>query len=197
MRRTPTDHWRPSASLSDRSSGRSRYLLGRLAAVLVASVALGACATSSNGSGTTSTSGPPGTSAELPPLAISRTGISTSFSVLFDLADASVAPKLAVVQDGPALSGAFAAAIRSPLAKLAGGAKVVAVTIEPVSGCSAELLPSPCAKVVYDILSPAGKVLLAKAVGFAIYQSGKWLVAKITICTLLELDNGGKVPAGC
>ena len=71
------------------------------------------------------------------------------------------------------------------------------VTIERGTACKNEFIPSPCAKVTYSILSPDGKVLLPNSGGLAIYEHGQWLVAKVTICTLLELENAGTVPPGC
>lgn len=117
--------------------------------------------------------------------------------MLFDLANPAVAPKLAVVQDGSQLSAAFQAAIASSLAKKAGGAKVATSQVLSATGCRNELLPSPCAKVDYSILAPGGSVLLAGSTGFAIESSGTWKVAKVTICTLLELESGGTVPPHC
>jgi len=117
--------------------------------------------------------------------------------VLFDLANPAIDPKLAVVQDGSALRAAFTAALKSPLAKTAGGASVSKITIEHGTACKNEFLPSPCAKVIYSILSPKGGVLLPNSGGLALYQSSRWLVAKVTICALLELEAAGVVPPGC
>jgi hypothetical protein len=109
--------------------------------------------------------------------------------VLFDLADPALAPKLAVIQDGSALKSAMTTALGSNLAKAAGGASV--------SSVRNEFLPSPCAKVTYDILSPKNTVLLPNSGGLAIYEKARWVVAKVTICTLLELEDAGAVPPGC
>ncbi len=158
-------------------------------------IALGLAGCSSSGTSTTTTA--PAVTTTLPSLTTSTADIKTAYSVLFDLANPAVAPKLAVVQDGPALKAAFTTALRSTLAKSAGGAKVSKVTIEHGAGCKNEFLPSPCAKVSYTILSPAGTVLLPSSGGLAVYQNARWLVAKVTICTLLELENGGAVPPGC
>lgn len=116
---------------------------------------------------------------------------------LFDLASPAIAPKLAAVQDGSSLRSAFAAALKSPLAKEAGGAHVLSVAIEGKATCSSKSLPSPCALVTYNVLSPSGSALLTNQKGFAVESGGHWLVSKMTICTLLTLDNGGTTPAGC
>jgi hypothetical protein len=178
----------------------------RRSAVLLAAIltlGLAACGSSSANSTTSSTTATttatttPPTSTTLPSLAASKADVAKAYSVLFDLANPAIAPKLAVVQDGPALRAAFTTALKSPLAKTASGASVSKVTIGQASTCKNEFLPTPCAKVVYDILSPGGKVLLPNAAGLAIYQNGRWLVARVTICTLLELENAGTVPPGC
>jgi len=133
----------------------------------------------------------------VPSAAQSAADIKRAFSVLFNLSDPAVAPKLAVVQDGSALRATFAKALKSTLAKEAHGARVVTLTMLGKASCQTEALPSPCAKVVYDILAASGKVLLANSAGFAVYQPPTWKVSKVTICTLLTLDNGNVAPSGC
>jgi hypothetical protein len=167
---------------------------------MLMAVGLAACGSSpaavstSTSSSTTSTTTVP---VHLPSLSASRAQITLAYSVLFDLSDPAVTPKLAVVQDGPTLKAAFTAAIHSALAAEAGGAKVLSVKVEQGTACTDDVLPSPCAAVVYDILSPAKAVLLSGSTGSAVYENSHWLVAKVTICALLTLDNGGKTPAGC
>ena len=69
------------------------------------------------------------------------------------------------------------------------------------SACTTAKLPSPCAKVSYDILGAGGTPLLAGQTGYAVDVSGKWLVAKVTICTLLGLfysaEGKSGSPPGC
>ena len=60
------------------------------------------------------------------------------------------------------------------------------VVIEQGAPCKNEFLPSPCAKVTYEILSPTHTVLLPATDGLAVYQQSKWVVAKLTICVLLK-----------
>ena len=168
-------------------------------------VLFGLAACSSSSTTTTTTTAAPGTTSTtaapvtttLPPTAASIAQIKMAYSVLFDLANPAIAPKLAVVQDGSTLRAAFTTALKSPLAKSAAGASVSKVTILHGAGCRTEFLPSPCAKVTYSILSPDGKALLPNAAGLAVYLNAKWLVAKVTICTLLELENAGTAPPGC
>jgi hypothetical protein len=157
-------------------------------------IGLAACG---GGAATTTSSTATSTSAPLPSAAVSKTDIGVSYTTLFDLSNPAVAPKLAVVQDGSSLKAAFTAAIKSKLAKEAAGATVLSVQVEQGMACTNEVLPSPCAVVVYNIFSPSKKVLLAGSKGSAVYESGHWLVAKTTICSLLTLDNGNKTPAGC
>jgi hypothetical protein len=154
----------------------------------VVALALAAC--SSSGTPATTTTSIPSPSA-------SAAAIRHAYAVLFDLADPALSPKLAVVQGGSALESAMKAALKSALAKTAAGATLSKVVIEHGSACKDEFLPSPCAKVTYDILSPTKAVVLRNAGGLALYQHGHWLVGKTTICTLLELENSGTVPRGC
>jgi hypothetical protein len=128
---------------------------------------------------------------------VSKADIERSYTTLFDLANPAVTPKLAVVQDGSMLKAAFTAALDSALAKEAGGATVLSVDVQEGAACSNQVLPSPCATVVYNIISPTKSVLLSGSKGGAVYAGGQWLVAKTTICSLLTLDNGGKIPTGC
>ena len=131
------------------------------------------------------------------PLSVSTAAIRQAYGVLFDLANPALGPKPAVIQNGSALKSAMKTALKSQLAASAGGASLSKVTVEEGSACKNEFLPSPCAKVTYDILSPSKTVVLRNAGGLALYEHGKWLVAKITICALLELENSGTVPPGC
>jgi len=123
--------------------------------------------------------------------------IKQAYQVLFDLANPALAPKLAVVQNGSSLEPAMKTALKSTLAKEAAGASISKVAVEAGAACSNELVPSPCAKVTYDILSPAHTVLLANTVGYAVYVQSRWLVAKATICALLDFENSGNVAPGC
>ena len=96
------------------------------------------------------------TTTTLPSPAASTAAIKHAYAVLFDLADPAVAPKLAVVQDGSALKSAMKTALKSGLAKEAAGATTQQGRRSSTgAACKNELLPSPCAKVTYDILSPA------------------------------------------
>jgi hypothetical protein len=187
----------PDLSKHVRARGR-RDLLSvapfKMAAIALVAVAFAACSSSSSTPTTTSTSVPPAT---LPPAAVSKADIEHAYTTLFDLADPAVPPKLLVVQDGSSLKAAFTAAIHSTLAHEAAGASVLSVTVHQGSDCSAKVLPSPCATVIYDILGPNKKPVLTGSAGSAVYVSGTWLVAKSTICTLLTLDNGGSTPSGC
>jgi hypothetical protein len=161
-----------------------------LVAVAVAVVAA-ACGGGSGG-GTATGSTEPATGAG------ATAAVRHAYSVLFDLADPAVPPKVAVVQDGQALRATLAKEIHSSLAKMAGGATVSAVRVESAGGCAAGALSSPCASVRYSILSTAGKPLLSDSKGWAVYVDGRWLVAKETICGLIALaSGGGSPPAGC
>jgi len=136
-----------------------------------------------------------------PSPAVSRNEISSSYATLFDLSNPHISPKVAVVQDGSSLRSTFANAVKLPLAKAASGATITKVNFLGKEGCSEGGIPYPCAKVTYDIMGTNGKPVLTGSTGYAVFEHGKWLVAKTTICGLLSLatSNGGKVstPPGC
>ncbi len=137
-------------------------------------------------------------STALPNAKTSQADISHAYSVLFDLSNPSVAPKIAVVQDGSSIKSSMAKELSSPLAKEASGATVNKVKILSASQCKAELLPNPCASVSYTITLPSlptGNMTGLK--GYAVYQSGKWLVSKQTICGLFSLASNGITLSGC
>lgn len=166
--------------------------------LVVAGLLLAAC--SSSGSSTTTTTSHPTTSSTTTTTVSAATvepEIRHAFSVLFNLSDPAIEPKLAVVQDGATLRQAIGDALKSTLAKAAGGAKVTSIKLKSGTACSAETLTSPCAAVVFDILSTSGSVLLPNSKGYSIEQGGHWVVTKTTICSLLTLANGGTAPKGC
>jgi hypothetical protein len=171
-----------------------------LSALLAAglSICLAACGSSGSPPGSTTTaSGSNSTTTTSISSASADAEIRSAYTTLFALDNPAVAPKLAAVQDGAQLKQAFVKELKSPLAKLAAGAKVLSITIEKGTSCRSEALPSPCAKVTYDILSPKHKPVLANSKGFAVYLNGRWLVAKTTICTLMSLANDNVMPKGC
>ena len=157
-------------SAHGRAHGRARSKLG---AVLVGVALLGAACGSSP--------------ARVSP-AKADAAIGHAFSTLFDFSNHSVTAKTAVVQDGGTLHTAIAEALSSSLAKQAAGAKVSAVRLLSKTSCTQAAVPSPCAKVTYDLLGPSGTPLFATpSIGYAVEVGGHWLVAKSTICGLLEL----------
>lgn len=126
--------------------------------------------------------------------------IQHAYGVLFDFSNPSVEAKVAVIEDGERLRGALRQALSSPLAALAKGAKVTKTTLLSASACKDAAVPSPCARVRYDLLGAKGSVLFSGSSGYAVYD-GKWLVAHATICGLLSVMNqtlGKKgTPEGC
>jgi hypothetical protein len=178
----------PSHIARERPHVVSRRRAPAVLAVAALAAALAACGSSSTPTTTTTT---------LPSVSASTAAIKHAYSVLFDLSDTSVAPKLAVVQDGSSIRSAMTSTLKTGLAKEAGGASTTATSIETGAPCRTEGLSSPCAKVVFNIDAPNGHPLLSHDIGFAVYQKGKWLVAKNTICTLLELAGGGSALSGC
>ncbi len=131
-----------------------------------------------------------------------KAAIGRAYATLFDFANHSVKAKTALIQDGSALRTALREALSSSLAKEAAGAKVSAVHLLSKSGCDDAALPSPCAEVTYNLLSPSHKPLFASpSSGYGVLVHDRWLVAKSTICGLLGLfwSASGRhgEPPGC
>lgn len=134
--------------------------------------------------------------------ATAKADISRAYGTLFNFADPSVSSKTAVIENGASLQGAVSQALSSSLAKSAAGARVDSVQLLSDSACSRVPLASPCAKVVYEILGTNGAPLLpTPSTGYAVYQDGKWRVARTTICSLLGLfysaSGRPESPPGC
>lgn len=159
--------------------------------VLLAVLALSAAACGGSSSSTTTTV--PVDTATAPTL------IAAAFGTLFDFSVKSVDNKLAVIQGGAQVKTALTQALASPLSSASVGAKVDSWSLQQGSACTSQKLTSPCAKVAYEILEQNGTSITEN--GYAAYDNGKWLVAKVTICALLELfyNASGKSgsPPGC
>ena len=159
-----------------------------LAGALVVALSLSAAACSSGPS--------------VPSASVSKADITQAYKTLFNFNNKSVDAKVAVIQDGSAVRSTLSTALSSSLASAAGGASVSAVTELTDAQCTTNKVPAPCAQATYSILAPDGSSLLANQKGYASYSTGKWLVAKVTICQLLGLfyaESGGgtKTPPGC
>jgi len=188
----PTQHTDTIEGQSPRASRRS----SRVAAATVVSVlALGMAACSS--------SSPPATTAVTYNKATAQTDINAVLNTLFNLSKANENAVIASLQDGPSLKTAVTQGVDSSLASSSKGAKLDSYKVLTTAGCkaAAQPLPSPCAKVVYDILGPTGTAILPNSQGYVVFQNGKWLVAKQTICGLFGLmyQTEGKTgsPPGC
>jgi hypothetical protein len=174
---------------------QERRRTSRVTAVaVIAALSLGLAACSSSPKAATTTT------VKINPAA-AQGDISTIYDNLFHLSTGSIASKVAEVQDGPSIKGAFTQAASSSEAAASQGAKIDSVTILTAAKCEAQKLGSQCAKIVYDILGTGGTAILANNNGYAVFIDGKWLVAKVTICTLLGLfySAEGKTgsPPGC
>lgn len=127
--------------------------------------------------------------------------ITASYKTLFNMANKSVEPKLAVVQDGASIRKAMIQALSSPLSSTAAGAKIDHATVLSSAGCTSLSLSAPCAEVTYDLLGTSGSPLMSTQTGYAVELDSTWLVAKSTICKLFELfyDAEGQTghPPGC
>lgn len=178
---------------SDRGQGRlgsTRRRSPRLVVTaVVAALMVGAAACGSSSGGSTYNK------------ATAQADINSAFKTVFNLATPTITPKIAAIQDGQQVKPAFQQALNSSLAKSSAGAKLDSYKILSSSACTKASVPSPCAKVVYDIDGPTGTAILPNSQGYAVYVNGKWLVAKATICGLLGLfyQAAGKSgsPPGC
>jgi hypothetical protein len=189
-----------STNTADGKRHRVRRRTPRVAAVAVmAGLVLGAAACSSTPS-TTATTKATTTTVAIDP-ATAQTDISTAYNTLFNLANPALAGKIAVIQNGSSISTALQQALSSSEASASQGSKIDSVNVLTAAQCSAQHLPAQCAHVVYDILGTGGTAILPMNNGYAVFTNGQWLVAKVTICTLLGLfySAEGKTgtPPGC
>ena len=179
------------------TSGPKRHVQHRTlriaSVVAMAAISLGAAACSSSPKASTTT-------VAINP-ATAKADISGAYDTLFNLSNPSVQGKVVVIQNGKSITSALHQALTSSEASAAKGAKIHTVTILTAKQCTKASLPAQCAKVVYDILGAGNSAILPNNNGYAVFTDGKWLVAKITICTLLGLfySAEGKTgsPAGC
>jgi len=165
----------------------------------MAGLTLGAAACSSSPS-TTATTKATTTTVAIDP-ATAQADISTTYNTLFNLANPDLASKVAVIQNGSSISAAMQQALSSSEASASQGSKIDSVNVLTAAQCAKQSLPPQCAHVVYDILGTGGTAILPNNNGYAVFTDGKWLVAKVTICTLLGLfySAEGKTgsPPGC
>jgi NADH:ubiquinone oxidoreductase subunit E len=169
-----------------------------LAVAVMAGLILGAAACSSSGGSATAKTTT--TTIAIDP-ATAQADIATSYNTLFNLSNPSLAGKLVVIQNGQQITTALQQALSSSEASASQGSKVDSINILTAAQCAKQSLPPQCAHVVYDILGTGGTAILPMNNGYAVFTGGKWLVAKVTICTLLGLfySAEGKTgsPPGC
>ena len=171
-----------------------------LAVAVMAGLILGAAACGSGGGSATATTKATTTTIAIDP-ATAQADIATSYNTLFNLANPSLAGKLAVIQNGQQITTALQQALSSSEASASQGSKIDSINILTAAQCAKQSLPPQCAHVVYDILGTGGTAILPMNNGYAVFTGGQWLVAKVTICTLLGLfySASGKTgsPPGC
>ncbi|HLX87170.1 MAG TPA: hypothetical protein VKR22_01720, partial [Acidimicrobiales bacterium] len=153
-------------------------------------VTAGACSSSNTAATTTTVNA-----------ATAEQDIAAAYCTVFNFQDKTVATKIAVIQNGATITGSFSDALNSSLSSAATGSKIDTTDLLTSAQCTTQKLPSPCAKITYDLLGAGGSSLLAAQTGYAVDVNGKWLVAHLTICTLLGLfyNAEGKAgsPPGC
>lgn len=172
-----------------------------LAVAVMAGLILGAAACSSSpSSNATATTKATTTTIAIDPTT-AQADIATTYNTLFNLSNPDLAGKVAVIQNGQSISTALQQALSSSEASASQGSKIDSINILTASQCAKQSLPAQCAHVVYDILGTGGTAILPNNNGYAVFDNGHWLVAKVTICTLLGLfySAEGKTgtPPGC
>ena len=157
-------------------------------------VLLAVGASACGGSSTPTTTAPPNP-------ATAQASIAKTYNALFNFTNKSVQAKEALIQGGSALTEGITDAQTSSLSSGIGGAQVTSATLMTGASCTTEKVSSPCAAVDYSITSTENTVLYAGQKGYAVYVAGKWLMAKVTICNLLDLFWGAEgkkgSPPGC
>ena len=164
---------------------RLKSLPGAVLAALTA-VVLAACGGGgSSSSGTTTTT-------QSPTQAMQQ--ITTNWTAFFNGANADNNSKRALLQNSQKYAAPFNKNFNNPAAATTLG-KVDSVSLQTPSQCQQAALPSPCAKVTYDLVSrQTGAPLLANQTGYAVYQNGQWLISGNTFCALIML-TGDTCPA--
>ncbi|HWC38890.1 MAG TPA: hypothetical protein VG476_10190 [Acidimicrobiales bacterium] len=145
-----------------------------------------ACGGSSSSSSTTTTVN----------VAQATTVITTNWTTFFDGGNPNNAAKLALLQNNGKLGATFQKNFAGNASTAAlTSAKVTSVTVLPASQCQQAAVPSPCAKVSYDLVNRQnGSPLLAGQTGYAVFQNGKWMISENTFCALIALA-GSQCPA--
>jgi hypothetical protein len=148
-------------------------------------VTLAACSSGSSSSSSTTTTQNP---------AQAQAAIATTYNSFFDGGNPNSNAKLTLLQNNAKLASVYNKAYNNPAAAMT-AAKVTSVAVLPASQCQQAAVPSPCAKVSYDLNNrQTGAPLLAGQTGYAVNVNGKWLVSENTFCALVSLI-GNQCPA--
>jgi hypothetical protein len=149
-----------------------------LAAAVVACSSSGSSSTSSAGSSSTPTS--PASSG--PATGNATAQITANWEKFFS-SSTPTSQRVALLQNG----AVFATAISGLSHLVSGlGATVTAVTVN-----------SPTSATVTYNLTAGGSSLLSGQTGKAVYENGVWKVGDASLCGLLRLAPGAKLPAAC
>ena len=149
-----------------------------LAAAVVACSSSGSSSTSSAGSSSTPTS--PASSG--PATGNATAQITANWEKFFS-SSTPTSQRVALLQNG----AVFATAISGLSHLVSGlGATVTSVTVT-----------SPTSATVKYNLTASGSTLLSGQTGTAVYENGTWKVGDASLCGLLRLAPGAKLPAAC
>src|SRR5205807_9701097 len=111
--------------------------------------------------------------------------VTNTYQGFFDGGNPNSSAKLTLLQNNGKLTAIYNKAYNNPAAATT-AAKVTNVAVLPASQCQQAAVPSPCAKVGYDLVNrQTGAPLLAGQTGYAVNVNGKWLVSQNTFCALV------------
>jgi hypothetical protein len=163
---------------------RFQILARRIILAPALALALAAAVAACSGSGSTSSaSSAPASSA---PASSSTSNAAAEITANWEKFFNSSTPtsqRVALLQNG----SVFAAAISSLSHLVSGlGATVTGVTVN-----------SPTSATVNYNLTASGSSLLSGQTGQAVYENGVWKVGDASLCALLKLAPGAKLPSAC
>lgn len=130
-----------------------------------------------------------------------QSDVSNAYMTVFNMAySKNVSSKVKTIQDGTSIRVALAQLLSNRLSNTLVGVQIHGVMVPSSSVCHQQKVPAPCATVRYIFISAVSGPQLDNT-GYATFQNGHWLVAKVTVCDLLSnfyvsIRKVGSVP-GC
>jgi hypothetical protein len=153
-----------------------------LAPALALALAAAVTACSSSGSTSSASSAPASSAPASSSTSNAAAEITANWEKFFN-SSTPTSQRVALLQNG----SVFAAAISSLSHLVSGlGATVTGVTVN-----------SPTSATVNYNLTASGSSLLSGQTGQAVYENGVWKVGDASLCSLLKLAPGSKLPSAC